>query len=248
MLDTLLNVAGKLLPYAQTWLAGENQRSANEFNSAEAIAAYNRSREARRTAYQDTMDDLRASGLNPMLAINNGVTQLPSSMAASYPVGAGAATANVLSSARSAGASEVSSAASATQAATAARVGDETVKKIKQEVVNLESDNKRVLSVVENLRLEYQNLVKQGHNLTEVGNQIRATIDKLRAEVPLIRSEQFLVEARKVLTDVQSSLTGSQKRLVDVDVRAAEAFGELGRTTKELEPFLRLIWNALVRR
>ena len=248
MLSAILDVAGKALPFVNTWLAGENQRAANEFNSAEAIAAYNRSREARRTAYQDTMEDLGKAGLNPMLAISNGVTQLPSSMAASYPVGAGAATANVLSSGISASASEVGSAASASQAATASRLADETVKKTRQEVANLQTDNQRVLAVIENLRVQYQNLIKEGYNITEVGNQLRATVDKLRTEIPLLRSEQVLVEARKFLTDVQTSLTGSQKRLVDVDVRAAEAFGELGRTTKELEPFLRLIWNALVRR
>ena len=104
-----------------------DQEAANQYNSAEAVSAYRRQREARQTAYQDTMADLHKAGLNPMLAVNNGVTQLPSAMSASYPVGAGAA--------------NVSAVASAKQAESQVQQTSVQVDKIKQEIVNLKTEN-----------------------------------------------------------------------------------------------------------
>lgn len=235
------------------------QGAANEYNSAEAAknrefqasqAELNRGFQERMSgsAYQRSMADLKLAGLNPMLAYSQGGATTPTgSMAsgsqASYPTGAGAAMLQAESSSRSADAAMVGASASASQAATAAKLGDETVFKIKSEVRNLESTNDQVKAVTQNLGVQYQNLVKEGYNLTEIGNQLRATVDKLRAEVPKINSETFVNAARELLISAQAQHEGSKNRLTDVDVRAAEAFGELGKTVGTLEPFLRLLWN-----
>lgn len=211
------------------------QQFGNDYNSAQASANRDWQANLSGSSYQRAMADMKAAGLNPMLAYSQGGASVPTGATASY-----AATAD--------SASAVSASASAQQAATASRVGDATVSKIAQEIGNLRTDNDRTLALIENLRVEYQNLVKSGYNLTDTGNQIRAMVDKLKAEVPLINNQAFQTELQGFLTRAQTYLTTSQGSLTDIDVRAASAFGELGKTVGQLEPFLRLIWNALIRR
>lgn len=60
-----------------------SQTSAKQYNSKEAELARNWQRAMRQTAYQDTVKDLKAAGLNPILAAQNGATSTPSSSGAS---------------------------------------------------------------------------------------------------------------------------------------------------------------------
>lgn len=201
---------------------------ARDFSSLEAQKTRDFQERMSGSAYQRAMDDMRLAGLNPMLAYSQGGSSLPvgatastvsasvspaSGVSARYPTGAGPMA--------------ISSAAASKQADTAADIGVATVSKIKQEVVNLSTDNDRVKSVIDNLRVEYQNLVKQGYNLTEVGNQLRATVSKLNAEVPFIRSQTFT-----------NSMNG---RLFELDVQAAEKLDNFGRELQQLKPFFDIL-------
>lgn len=60
-----------------------SQTSAKRYNSKEAEAARAWQQMMRGTAYQDTVKDLKAAGLNPILAAYNGATATPSSGGAS---------------------------------------------------------------------------------------------------------------------------------------------------------------------
>lgn len=60
-----------------------SQASAKKYNSAEAAAERAFEREMRGTAYQDTVKDMIAAGINPILAANNGATATPSGASAS---------------------------------------------------------------------------------------------------------------------------------------------------------------------
>lgn len=60
-----------------------SQTSAKRYNSKEAAAARAWQQMMRGTAYQDTVKDLKAAGLNPILAAYNGATATPSSGGAS---------------------------------------------------------------------------------------------------------------------------------------------------------------------
>ncbi len=79
--------------------------SARQYNSLEAAKSRDWSRMMRQTAYQDTVKDLQAAGLNPILAASRGATQAPTGPSASAStggIGAQAASAASIPSAKTA--------------------------------------------------------------------------------------------------------------------------------------------------
>ena len=58
-------------------LGNNSARQANEANAEQAAQARDWQAQMRGTAYQATVKDLQAAGLNPMLAYSNGATQTP---------------------------------------------------------------------------------------------------------------------------------------------------------------------------
>lgn len=79
--------------------------SARQYNSLQAQKSRDWSRMMRQTAYQDTVKDLQAAGLNPILAASRGATQAPTGPTASAStggIGAQAASAAAIPSAKTA--------------------------------------------------------------------------------------------------------------------------------------------------
>ena len=81
--------------------------------------------------------------------------------------------------------------------------------------------------MIDNLREEYQNLIKKGYNLTEVGNQLRASISLMQAQVPLVREQTFKTEMEGFLAKL--------------DKEAAESFGNLGREAQQFKPLFDIL-------
>ena len=233
---------GGLIGGGLGWLAGGPAGAAigaqigggldtNLQNRSSAAQAQDFSAQQYATRYQTQVADMKAAGLNPMLAYQ----QSPGAS----PTGVTYKAENPYSGV----AQGASSMASAEQSRAAARQADATVSRIGQEITNLKTDNEKGLAVIRNLGEEFQNLIKQGWNLTEVGNQLRASVSLMRAQTT---SEQFrpaLLAAQGAVQNQLALLEKERTSLTAVDVRAAEAFGELGKTVGALEPFLKLLWN-----
>lgn len=237
MLDTLGQVLVKgataafqpstLIPAALSFLGGERR---NSQQAASANAANQFSAQQYATRYQTTMKDMKAAGLNPMLAYQQGAGTAPSGQQAVYQ--------DTISPAVSAYQSErlqrsqadlnTSSAARADQDI---EVMKSTVKKIDSETRNLDDVQSQLRAVVQNLVEQNYNLRKQGANLDKQNEVMDKTINKMTSEIKNINFQALANEA--------------ESKLKNFDVKAAESFGNLGRNSQQVKPVLDALMTIL---
>lgn len=225
---------GSLITGGLSLLGGLMSNEANE-DQASANQAFQE--RMSNTSYQRGMADMRAAGLNPMLAFSQGGASVPTGSMARLE-NPFAAASQAYSQNVAAEASTSSANAANVQAETAKRIGDASIEKIKQETANAATDNDRLKAVVKNLGEEYQNLVKDGWNKTEIGNHLRSQIRRITAEIPNLHEENLRIAADTALKNINAKLTG-------LDVSAAEKFDNFGREFQQYRPIIELLKSVL---
>lgn len=186
---------------------GENTNEANQninsaqmaFNAEEAAKKRAWDEQMRATQYQTAVGDLRASGLNPMLAYQQGGAGMP-----------GGATAN---------AGSMIPMQNATQAGINGAMAAAQIANIHAQTDKIKAETPVAVANVGNIEQQTKNL-KEG--LTKITEEIRnVRMDTLEKEerVTLIRAQQQLTNIQKDLTKGQITFVQAQEAVAKVEAQ-----------------------------
>lgn len=174
-----------------------SNKMSNDQSEENTAMSYENSRKMRQTAYQDTTEDLRLAGLNPMLAYQNGATATPvSPVANNRPVTENvASSALAIEQARNAQAQRDLLEAQAEKTRAETEAMPSSVANVQQQTANLQATLPKIEQEVKNLKLQAR---------TE------------EERVLLTRAQKFLAETEEQLRKGQLTNTEAQTRTQNV--------------------------------
>lgn len=244
-----MGILGGLVQGAFNWFGAE-QQNRRQADAAEAANTFSAQQFA--TRYQTTVQDMKAAGLNPMLAYSQGGGSPPSGLQANVPANSGAAavsgyqaakmnqaqadnieadTANKSAQAELWRAQAGAATASAGQANATVGQIQQATEKIKREIENMPS------GVVNGLTVGQWN--------TDI---LRRTAELMRDQAFSYAEQGHTQEQQRDYLRQMAAKLVQDARLGKLDADAAEKFDNFGREYKQYEPIIQLLKSVLGRK
>jgi len=196
------------------------QMETNETNReiAQANNAWSAEQYAKR--YQTQVADIKAAGLNPMLAYSQSPGSAPSAQVVQFqnPFQFSSA-ASAYADVRNAESGASRNYASAAQAEASVRQIDATVDKIKEETKNVPIEGDRLKYTIQLLAEQAAKTAQETQSQTITQKVLTQTVNKLKSETTLL----------------------------DLDIEAAKLLDNIGRESKQLQPIVDIV-RSLIRK
>lgn len=233
-------------------LANKGQQDANDaqaeqaqlnrdFNSAEAAKTREWQENMRQTQYQTAVSDLKAAGLNPMLAYQQGGAGTPSGATASsssMPQIGNKVAAALTAGAQAAQIMNLKAQTEKTQADT--EVSHATAKQVEAQTHLTTSSTTKVQQETENLK-ETINQIRQNVHLqrAQTGESLNKQVLTVQ-QAELTRIEQQLTQGKIGLTEAQTQLTRVTTKLSELDVAGSQNKSDSDKTWwgRNVRPYL----------
>lgn len=197
MLDAILGAWS-----AQQYNKSQEQiaADANEASAASVRAQMDFQRDMSNTSYQRSVADMRAAGINPMLAAMRGGASTPggSSYTAQMP------------NQKDVGASAIQAfqgGSSARESLARIEQVDAAVDKIIAETKNIPIEAERLRKTIELLYVQAKNVAQNTQNLYQTEFQIKGMVNKLKAETTLLNNS---VAAEAALDNIAKTVKQAQ--------------------------------------
>lgn len=201
--DAMDNALGSVQnQLTQEHLTGAAQE-ANEFNAAEAQKQRDWQEYMSNTQYQRTVSDMQKAGVNPAMAMNNGVTSAGSGASANSvsPMGSGLSMSDMM------------------QAVLLPLTRRKMIADIKN--TDAQTERERTETELSAARKENMDLINQYYPATQ-----EATIDELAASIGVKVAEVDKIQLENALTKVKTSIAESEARYADRMNAAKVAYEE----------------------
>lgn len=226
MLGTVASVGGSLLGYQGQKEANETsiQEAAKnrEFNSAEAAKQRAWQEQMRSTGYQTAMQDLKAAGLNPMLAYSQGPAAMPTganASSASMPQISNKMQAALSASATAAQIANTHASTEKTKADTA--VSAATAKQVEAQTALTTNSSENMKQTISRTMAEIDKTKQEVHLVRQQTSESTQRQVLIAYQTELVKIEQDLAKGRISQTEAQTELTKIQSRLAQYELAGA---------------------------
>lgn len=226
------------------WLGAE-QQNRRQADAAEAANTFSAQQFA--TRHQTTVNDMKAAGLNPMLAYSQGGGSPPSGVQANVPANSGAAAVSGYQAAK------VNQAQADLLEAQSENVKEDTRNKAVMPWLTMAQTDAAGASAsssranVNFLEVQAEKIKHEIKNVPKEGNRLDALVRQLGASYELLLAQgKTQAEATQQMRwlAVKTMLEGD---LLGLDIKAASVFDNLGREASQLKPIIDIVRGVLRR-
>lgn len=234
--DWISDSGGSLFSSALSFLGGERRNKAQKDVAQEQMQFQKNMSD---TAYQRAVVDLKKAGINPMLISKMG--------GASTPPGAMPQMEDTVTPAVNTYMARRMNSAQVANIQADTRNKQATTSNIEADTALKSATAQQAGATVGQINANTNKIIAETKNIPYERERLKAVVYQLY-EQAFLQSQQTLTEAeryemvRKTVTKLKS-----ETKLLDLDIKAAEALENLGRSSRELKPVIEIIRSILRR-